>query len=807
MLQHFFKIAFRNMARHKGFTLINIAGLTLGLTACLLIGLFVWDEYQYDNFLPDGDRIYRVYEVQTTENGREERSVSPPMIATTLQQEFPQVEKVGRVMMLPVNKSLFETGGKQIYEESGYLTDSTFFDLFPLELKYGKRSGILDDPKSIAISSDLASRLFGNEDPVGKTIMKDKSSFKVTAVFVGNTKFHLSFNYIIPVAAAQLPADRMQSWGWQQFYNYVKLKPGANVKTLEARFQAIAKERGTATSKGQPYNLIPHFQQLSRIHLYSSNFKFELPGKGNITYVRALTIIAIFILLIACFNFINLATAKAMQRGKEVGVRRAIGALRKQLMMQFIGETVLMLFLSISLAVALAIILLPVLNQFTNKTIALGVFGSPAMILTLILTTLLVGILAGFYPAFMMSGFKPIKVLKASGSAAEGGHSPWLRQSLVVTQFTLSILLIICALVVYNQVNYLHNKDLGFNKDQVMFFPMRSDTMFKRTESFKNELHQLPGVESVSIGYGYPGDAVAGDEFIYRKNGQLITQNATQIVVDYDYIKTLGLKIIAGRDFSRGMSTDADHAYIVNETAAKLMGFNSPEKALGEPLYWHPWDGNNPDSLKSGSIIGVVKDFNYKSLYDKVEPTVIQIYPQAAWKVAVKIKTAGIDNTIEQVRKVWNNFSPEFPLEYKFLDENFEQMYKSEDKLKSLLWLFTGIAIFVGCMGLFGLAAYTAERRKKEVGIRKVLGASVEGMVILLSRDFIILVLLSILIASPLAWMFMNRWLQDFAYRIQMSGWVFLIAGLLAILIAFFTVSFQAIKVALNNPVNSLRGE
>jgi len=278
-------------------------------------------------------------------------------------------------------------------------------------------------------------------------------------------------------------------------------------------------------------------------------------------------------------------------------------------------------------------------------------------------------------------------------------------------------------------------------------------------------------------------------------------------VVDYDYVKTLGLKIIAGRDFSKEMGTDADHAYIINETAAKLMGFKSPEAVIGQPLYWHPWDGNNPDSLKTGAVIGVVKDFNYKSLYDQVEPTVIQIYPQAAWKVAVKVKVAGIDKTIEQVKKVWTGFSPDFPLEYKFLDENFDAMYKSEDKLKSLLWLFTGVAIFVGCMGLFGLAAYTAERRKKEVGIRKVLGASVEGVVMLLSRDFIKLVLISLLIASPLAWLLMKRWLQDFAYRINISAWVFVIAGLTAILIAFLTVSFQAIKVAVTNPVNSLRSE
>ena len=807
MLNHFFKIVFRNMSRHKGFTLINLAGLTLGLTACLLIGLFVWDEHQFDREIPNGDRVFRVYNVHTDNNGTEERAVTPPMVATTLKNEFPQVEQTARVMMLPVFKTLFENSENHLYEESGYLVDSTFLDVFPLSFKFGTPVKALDDASSIIISTDLANRLFGRENPVGKTLQKDKHPLKVTGVFERDPKFHLSFHYIIPLSAAQLAAERMQSWGWQQFYNYVKVKPGTNVAALQTQFQQVAKQRSAASNNDPHSTYTPIFQPLRDIHLGSSNFKFDLPGRGNITYVRALTIIAAFILLIACFNFVNLATAKATQRAREVGVRRTIGAQRKQLILQFMGETVVMLVLCILLATILSATLIPWLNQFTNKTLSAGIFAKPSTLLILAGTTVLVGMIAGIYPALVMSAFKPVKVLKSSAAGAEGGKTPWLRHGLVVSQFTISILLIISAVIVYKQVDYLHNKDLGFNKEQIMFFPMRSDSMFHSAESFKQALLQQPGVSSATIGYGFPGDAVAGDEVIYRRNGEKVTLSATQLMVDFDYVKTLGLQLVAGRDFSKEMKTDQDHAFLINETAVKTMGFGTPEKAIGQPLYWHPWDGNNRDSLKEGNVVGVVKDFNYKSLYDKMEPTVLQIYPSAAWKVAVKIKTSGIENTISQVKKVWSVYSPEFPLEFNFLDENFDQMYKSEDKLKTLLWIFTGIAIFVGCLGLFGLATFTAERRRKELGIRKVLGASAQGLVMLLSKDFIKLVLVSVLIASPIAWLLMNKWLQDFAYRITVSIWIFIGAGLLAVVIAFCTVGFQAIKAALANPVSSLRSE
>lgn len=808
MFNNFFKIAFRNITRHKGFSFINIAGLTLGLTACILIGLFVWDENQYDKFLPGGDQVYRVYNHYTNSEGSEDRAVAPPMFTTTLQQDFPEVEQTARILMLPENKTLFENGNKKIYEQEGFYADSTFFDVFPLSFQYGSRVKVLDDPASIVISTTLAERFFGNDNPVGKQLLVDKTPFTVKGVFIKNPKFHLQFDYVLPLAAAQIPKERMQSWQWQQFYNYAKLKKGTNVRSLEMKFQADVKQKSEPFMKEMHSANKPLFQPLKDIHLYSANFKFDNAQRGNITYVRALTIIAIFILLIACFNFINLATAKSLQRAKEVGVRKAIGAERKQLMFQFVGETVLFTFISILISIALAILFLPWLNHFTGKNISTTLFANPVVILLFIGLTLIVGILAGFYPALVLSNFKPVKVLKGTLSAnADAGKIPWLRHSLVVVQFTFSVLLIISAIVVFKQVNYLHNKDLGFNKDQIMFFPMRGDNMFKNQQAFKNELTQIPGVSSVSIGYGFPGDAVAGDEILVPKNGKQEKESATQLMVDYDYIKTMGLQLVAGRDFSKEMGTDKDHAWIINETAVRQLGFGTPQKALGKKLYWHVWNNVNPDSIKEGQVIGVVKDFNYKSLYDKVETTVLQIFPDAAWKVAVKMKTAHMGATINEVKNVWNQFTPDYPIEYKFLDENFEQMYKAEDKLRSLLSIFTAMAIFVGCLGLFGLAAYTAERRRKEVGIRKVLGATTKGVVLLLSKDFVKLVIISLLIASPFAWFFMNKWLQDFAYRINISVWIFIVAGATTILIALLTVSFQAIKAAMANPVKSLRSE
>ncbi|MBZ9731140.1 ABC transporter permease [Salegentibacter sp. JZCK2] len=808
MIKNHFKIAWRNMMRHKGFSFLNIAGLALGFTACFLIALFIWDEHQFDKFLPEGERVYRVYNHFSDSNRDEMNAPTFPMIATTLKQDFPEVEQTARILMLPEGKELFETDGKKMYVDRGFFVDSTFFEVFPLELKYGSRDGALDEPASIVISEEMAEQFFGNENPVGKEIIMNQTPLTVKAVIKKNPKFHLQINSLLPLSLAGIPAERMESWGWMQFYNYLKLKEGADAGALEAKFQPLVHQKTQEFSDGREATHKVYLQPLHKIHLYSSNFVYDNAKRGNITYLRALTFIAIFILLIACFNFINLATAKSLQRAKEVGVRKSIGANRKQLIFQFIGETVFLTLISIVLSLILTLILLPWLNEFTGKEIEYSIFTDPLLLLSFLGITLTVGILAGIYPALVLSNFKPVKVLKGSVLGDhEPGKIPFLRHGLVVIQFTLSVLLIISAIVVYNQVNYLHNKDLGFNKDQIMFFPLRGANMQANKESFKMQLEQLPGVSSVSIGYGFPGDAVAGDGIKVHRNGLVEEQGATQLMVDFDYIETLGIEMVAGRPFSEEMGTDKDKAFIINETAVKNLGYGTPENALGQKLSWNIWNNVNQDSIKEGQIIGVVKDFNYKSLYEKVETTVLQIFPPAASKVAVKMESTNIGNTIDKVEGVWNTFSPDYPLEYRFLDDSFEKMYLAEDKLKSLLGIFTGLAIFVGCLGLFGLAAFSAERRKREIGIRKVLGASVENIVVLMSKDFVKLVIISLVIASPIAWYFMNGWLQDFAYRINIGWYVFAVAGVTAIGIALLTVGFHAVKAAMGNPVENIRTE
>lgn len=809
MFRNYLKTAYRNLLRQKGFSGINIAGLTFGLTACLLIALFVRDEQQYDRFVAEGEQVFRLYNESKGLEGTEFIAGTPPMFTNSLQQEFPEVEATLKVFNI-YGKVLVEVEGKQLYEEGGIIAEPSFFSIFTLPFVYGSGNETNFGPTSIFISDVFARRAFGEENPVGREVAVNKEPYQVKGVFqTEGLKFHLPIHYVLPfeVLLAQLEPERMQSWGWQQFYSYVKLKKGSDATALESKIQGYVAKKlkdQQAAMPGLAYT--PFFQPLREVHLHSADFKFEMAERGNITYVRALSIIAIFILLIACFNFVNLATAKSLQRAKEVGVRKTIGASRSQLMTQFLVETGLLAFFSILLAVAFTFLLLPWLNRFAEKSIAFNLFTNPLILFALLDLTVLVGLIAGFYPALVLSGFQPVKVLKgAAGSEASAGKTPWLRHSLVVVQFALSILLIISALVVYQQVEYLNTKDLGFNKEEIMFFPMRGQNMNENYETFKNELLTSPQISSASIGYGFPGDAVAGDGIIVPGKGENTRHSVTQLMVDYDYIQTLGLELLAGRAFSKKIPTDKDEAFIINETAVRELGFGTPVQALGQPLHWDSWD--SPDSLKRGQVIGVVKDFHYKSLYDVVEPAVLQIYPPAYWKVAVKIHTANMAPAIAHVERVWRKFSPEYLLEYSFLDDSFQVMYNTEYKLKSLLWVFTATAIFVGCLGLFRLAAYAAERRTKEIGIRKVLGASVSGIVLLLSRDFLKLVGLALLIASPVAWYFMESWLQDFAYRISINWWIFAVAGLFALLIAFITISFQAIKAAMANPVKNRRTE
>ena len=808
MFKNYFKTALRNLLRYKGFALINIASLTIGIIGCLVIGLFVWDEWQYDKNIPGGENIYRIYDERKDNNSTTYMTPVPPAFASFLERQYPEVETTLRILMSG-DKFLMEAGNKRAYEEKGWFVESSFFKIFPLKLIKGDAATALTPPTAIVISEDIANRYFGNENPVGKTIKINKSDFTVKAVLAKLPEhFHLKFNYLMSLASADIPKERMEKWTWNQFYTYIKLKPGTDADQLQNKFQAYVKKDiyPTLTQAGSTF--LPLFQPLKSIHLQSSNFVYDNAIRGNETYVRSLTIIAFFVLAIACFNFINLATARSLRRAKEIGVRKVMGAGRKQLIFQFIGETILLSVFSMIIATVVTLSVVPLLNQFTGKSIEFTPFTNPLLSLTILMAGFAIGILAGIYPAFVLSGFQPVKVLKSMKLVTRGTGGAWLRQGLVVLQFALSALLIVSTIIVYRQTKYLNNKDLGFNKEQIVYFQIRDSLAAnpKILETFKSQLKGSANVISLTSGYGLPGDQFAGDGVnVGNENKE---HPANVFIGDEDYVKTLGLRIIAGRDFSKEMSTDVKEAFIINETAVKEFGFGTPEKAIGQSLSWNEWaptDTLNP--MKKGKVIGVVQDFHYKSLHEKLSASVIQLYPQITFKVAVKLKTAGIKNTIAYINNVWNKFSPGYPLDYKFMDESYGEMYKSEEKLSDLLWIFTIMAIIVGCMGLFGLAAFSAEQRTKEIGIRKVLGANVLNIVGLLSRNFLMLVFIASLIAFPVAWWAMNNWLKDFPYRITISWWIFATAIIAALMIALLTVSFQSIKAAIANPVKSLRTE
>jgi putative ABC transport system permease protein len=807
MLKNYFKTALRNLLRYKGFALINIASLTIGMIGCFVIGLFVWDEWQYDKNIPGGENVYRIYDQRNDNGNTTYMAPTPPAFASFLEQHYPEVETTLRILMAE-DKFLMESGDKKSYEDKGWFVESSFFKIFPLKLTRGDATKALAAPSTVVISEELAKKFFGNEDAIGRTIRVDKMNLNVTAVFAKLPQhFHLDFHYLVSLSTLGMPKERMELWTWNQFYTYIKLKPESNINQLQNKFQAYVKKEIYPTLTQRNTDFLPFFQPLKNIHLRSSDFIYDNSKRGNETYVKALTIIAIFVLVIACFNFINLATARSLRRAKEIGVRKVVGADRKQLIFQFIGETILLSVISMAFAVIATLLIIPLLNRFTDKSIEFNFLSNPLLALIILISGIFIGIIAGIYPALILSGFQPIRVLK-SAKVVAGTGGAWLRKALVVVQFSLSVLLIISTTIVYRQTKYLNNKDLGFNKEQVVYFQVRDslESNPKTLETFKSELKQSANVISVTSGYGLPGDRFAGDGV--NVGSEQKEHSANVFIGDEDYVKTLGLRIIAGRDFSREMSTDVKEAFIINETAVKEFGYGTPEKAIGQPVSWNEWvptDSLHP--VKKGKVIGVVKDFHYKSLHEKVTASVIQLYPQVTSTVAAKLKTADIKATIAFINNIWNKHISSYPLDYKFVDESYGAMYNSEEKLSELLWIFTIMAIIVGCMGLFGLAAFSAEQRTKEIGIRKVLGANVFNIVGLLSGGFLVLIVIASLIAFPIAWWAMNNWLKDFPYRILISWWMFAAAIIAALAIALVTISFQSIRAAVANPVKSLRTE
>ena len=797
MLQIFFASALRNIAKHKVFSALNIVGLSIGIALSVLIFLFVIDEESYDLQYTGSDQVYRSFYNISRPEGTEIAATTPPTFPTVLE-KFPEVEACTRMLTIK-SLVLFELGDKHIYEANGAYVDSNFFSIFDIDFVRGNAGTSLNSPTHIVINEELAQRYFGTDDALGKTIEVNNEPFSVAGVVKKIRHSHLKLSYVLPISASGIPAERLNDWGWYGFTNYVKLKPGASPEILEKKFQpyvnaSVNKEKGSVFTA--------HFQPLQKIHLYSADFKYDVSERGNITYVNALLAIALFILLIASFNFINLSTARSLQRAKEVGIKKTLGADRTHLFKQFMFESLLIIIFSTIVAVSLAAIALPGLNWFAGKDLSIRALFSAKMAATIIGLIITVTLLAGAYPAIVLSKFRPVVVLKGGHGTGQSNRSvPWVRNSLVIVQFALSVLLIICSITVIKQVDYIQSKDLGFNEDQVLLFKMRGQTMRNNANTLKSEISQISSVKGVSVGYGFPGDMFGDGEITVAGTNTKV--KSVLLMADEQYIPTLGLTILQGRNFDTKIRTDADNAFIINETAVTAMGLRNAKSALGKQISWPTW--RNSDSLKSGSIVGVVKDFHYKSVHDKIEPLVMMIYTPAASQVAVKLSGEEIESSIQQIRQIWNKFSPDYPLDYVFLDDTFQKMYEAERKLKSLLSVLTGMAVSIACLGLLGLAAYSAQRRRKEISIRKVLGASSMRVAIMLTFELIKLVSISLLIATPIAWQIMSSWLTDFSYRIKQDISIFALAAFIAILVATLTAGSQALKAAMTTPIKNLK--
>ncbi|QMU31207.1 ABC transporter permease [Adhaeribacter radiodurans] len=803
MITHYLKLAFRNLFRHKFYSFLNIAGLAIGMACCLLIFLYVRTSLGYDTHHQHANDIYRI--VAEDKNVEREKllAFTTPMLAPTLLKNLPEVEQAARLIIMP--GSLVEYEQNRFYEDNFYLADSSILQILNLRLRYGDARTALHTPNSVLLSEATAQKYFGSENPVGKTISLDKEAkLTVTGVLAKpTTPTHLKADFIASFSLARsLFQERLQDWTWQQFYTYIRLKNNTSRQEFEAKLADFTQKVVDPLTRSENTQYVFHLQPVKHIYLRSAHLEYDQPNRGNINYVYAFAIIAVFILVIACFNFMNLSTARSLKRAKEVGVRKVIGAQKSQLIGQYLGESILMTLLAFVLAIPLVKLVLPFFNALSGEFLHLHFSKDLPVIVGLLVLSIPVGVLAGLYPAFFLSSFRPITVLK-SNTTANGYRLSSLRQGLVVIQFVISVVLIAATAIVYRQLNYLQNKDLGFNKEQTLVFRMEGTRMQQAYEQFKTELLRNPNVLAATASYGEPGGVAAGETIRLRgdKNDRYINMFA----VDYDYLPVLNMQMVAGRPFSRKFKTDEKQGFILNETAVKEFNLGTPEQVIGKEIFWDEWEA--PNQVKNGKVVGVVKDFHFKTIQQKIEPLVMHVYPAAFTWMTVRIRPTNISATLADLEKTWRTMAPEYPFTYHFLDESFGKMIAKEHKMSQVFTIFSGLAIFIACLGLLGLVAFAAQQRTKEIGIRKVLGASVPQIMLLLSRDFTKLILIAIVIACPIAWYGMNKWLQNFAYRIDINWWVFGLAGMGALLIALLTVSFQAIKAAVANPVNALRSE
>jgi putative ABC transport system permease protein len=792
MLKNYFKIAFRNLWRHRVFSFINIMGLTVGMTACLLIFLYVRFELSYDKFHPKADRIYRMVTDLKTPSETVHPSGPAWAVGPHLQFDLPEVEAFTRVNL---DNLLVRKGEIKFIEEGAIWADSAFFTIFNFPLLKGDARSALTQPFSIVVSETAAKKYFGKQDPMGQTLLITGEGRP--AIVTGVMK-DLPENTLIKTGVVLSMSSVTQFWAkgindeWGNYgpYTFLLLKQGANAGALQKKFPAfLDKWNGTEMKKMQMFPTLL-LEPLKDVYLKSTRDE----SKGNMMNVYVFSIIALFILVIACINFINLTTARASERAKEVGIRKVAGAVRGQLARQFIGESVIICLIAFLLTLGLSSLLLSSFNQLAGKTISPGIFSNVGLLFLLLGISFVIGLLAGIYPAFILSSFKPIMVLK--GRFATGAKGSILRKSLVVTQFAISTALIIGTIIVYSQMQFMRSRDLGFKKDQVLVVDTNGDD---KRETLQKLVATLPNVKATTLSGSVPGGGHQGAySEVENAKGDLQIANLDLYFVDFDYIPLYDIKMAAGRPFDRAYKTDSNNAMILNEAAVKILGYPSPQQAIGRRF--KQWG-------HEGQIIGVIKDFHYHALQSPIKPLTMRMQWDRFGLLSVKVGPANVQSTIAAIEKQFKTVIPNRPFNYFFMDEFFDRQYRSEERFSRLFLNFAVLAIFISCLGLLGLASYSTMQRTREIGIRKVMGASVSNIINLLSKDFLKLVVISFFIAAPAAWYFMYKWLLDFAYRTNISWWAFAGAGILAVLIALLTISLQAFKAAVANPVKALRTE
>ena len=793
MLKNYFAIAIRNFWKHRVFSLINILGLSVGMTACFLIFLYVRFELSYDAFHSKADRIYRVVcDIKTA--GETIRANGPAWpLLPNMESQFPEIVSGVRTVK---SSLLVRKGDIKFQEEKSLFADPAFFQIFDFPLIKGDPRTVLRDPFSVVFTESAAKKYFGTENPIGQTLLLAQKSWpvKVTGLMKDlpeNSQIKADMIISMSTETRYLNAGLEDFWEWTDYHPicFILLKPGTDVNLFQRKFPEFIERTEGEEMKKQKMKTSLLLEPLRDVYLYSTRNGYQTVNSKN---VYLFSFIAFVILIIACINFINLTTARSVERAKEVGVRKVIGALQSRLIWQFIGESLILSLLAFILSLLLIVLLIPEFNQLSGKTISNGILEHPFYIIVLFCSALSIGLAAGFYPAFVISSFKPSQALKGRFATSRNGNL--LRKSLVLVQFSLSIGFIIATLVVYRQLNYMRDQDLGFARNQIMVINTEGDP---GKTAFQQSLNGIPGALATSLSSNVPGtENYTVNCEIENSHGDLQVANLDSYFVDWDYLRQFEIKMVAGRSFSRDFATDTTQAMLLNEAAVAMFGYHSPAEAIGKRF--KQFD-------RVGKIVGVMKDFHFQSLQHRIEPLAMRIEPDACYLVSVKIDPTHLTTTLDAIREKWKQIIPHRPLLYYFLDEFFDKQYRADERFGKLFLCFTILAIFISCMGLFGLASYSAIQRTREIALRKVMGAGVPTIVSLLLKDFLRLVFISFLISSPIAWLLMHNWLQEFAYRVNVNAWILFLGGAIAVIIALFTIGLQAIRAANANPVISLR--